>query len=96
MKGLYEGMVRGLKRVLLEEIARRATEEYYETQRKAQETEVHAGGDTGETDEREVEEGRDRQGGKGTHEHTQQGRAEGGSQSAGADGKGARSERERE
>ena len=27
VKGLYEGMVRGLKRVLLEEVARRATEE---------------------------------------------------------------------
>ena len=35
VKGLYEGLVRGLKRVLLEEVARRATEEYYETQKKA-------------------------------------------------------------
>ena len=73
VKGLYEGLVRGLKRVLLEEVARRATEEYYETQKKAQETEEHTSEGAEEADAREVEGSRDKQGGKGAHEHTQQG-----------------------
>ena len=73
VKGLYEGLVRGLKRVLLEEVARRATEEYYETQKKAQISEEHTSEGAEEADAREVEGSRDKQGGKGAHEHTQQG-----------------------
>ena len=43
VKRLYAGMVRGLKRVLLEEVAKRATEEYYGAQGRAQENEGRAG-----------------------------------------------------
>jgi hypothetical protein len=87
-------MVRGLKRVLLEEVARRATEEYYEAQRKAQGAGAHTSGDTGGADEEEVGKGKGRRGDKGTHEHTQQDRTESGLQGAAASGEGARSERE--
>ena len=76
VKGLYEGMVRGLKRVLLEEVARRATEEYYEAQRKTRETEAHEGGDAGETEGKEAEErrasGEETKGRMSTHSRAEQ------------------------
>ena len=80
VKSLYEGMaVRGLKRVLLAEVAKHATEvQYYGTQGRAQETEGHTGEGTERADERGMEEERSRQGDTGPHEHTQQGGTESG------------------